>query len=643
MQVNLRWSLAIVATLSALMVSAQSFCPATVGRWGYGPSRVVASSDERVFFGSGTFLHVAEIRPDGEVEILAELELPDIAADIEVRDGIAYIAALNAGLLMVDVAEPTSPVLVGRLDTPGKARRVALDGDIALIADLGGGLRIVDIGDPEAPRELSSMVFEYGVGEAVPIGGYAYVSSFPAIRIIDISRPSDPVSVGSFQPSTFVNVITIHDNLALIGTSFRGLQIYDATHPNDPVWLGEYNNFEDEYEAIAVHGDHVILGPFDVSVLDISDPTHPVETTFRSTGSSGNKARGLAMVGDLLVVAHEGDGLLVYDFSSGRYLSEKGSYDVPRRGDAIAVSGSKVYLGSDSENGDGIRVFSTDRPPVPDLLGATVDFDPARGFRDLVVVDDLLYSAPALTVIDVSDPEAPHPAAYLDDWASAIEVSEGHLFTTTITYFDPSSLRVYDLSDPLSPVLIGSASVPGKSTDLAVDGDLAFVVSTDAGVGPVGGLHVFDVGNPAEPTLIGSLETPKYATAIALEGAIAYVADSSVVRIVDVSDPSQPFQVGEIQLEGVWPKAVDVEVSDGVALVADSGNGATFYQFVHIIDVSNPMAPRQRSRLRIDTTDIKAVDGLFYIADRSGGFRIIDPNASCPERVVQEIPASHPD
>jgi len=643
MQAVTRVLLCVVIVVCFATAAAGATCGSIVGRWGYGPSRTVATSGDLAYFGSGIYLQVAEIRPDGEVEILAELELPDIAADIEVRDGIAYIAALNAGLLMVDVAEPTSPVLVGRFDTPGKARRVALDGDLALIADIRGGLRLVDIGDPEAPRELSSMVFNYGVVEAVPIGGYAYVATFSAIRIIDISRPSDPVSVGSFQPSTFVNVITIHDHLALIGTSFRGLQIYDATHPTDPVWLGEYNNVEDEYEAIAVHGDHVILGPFDVSVLDVSDPTHPVRTTFRSTGSSGNSARGLAMVGDLLVVANEGDGLLVYDFSSGRYLSERGSYDVPRRGDALAVSGSTVYLGSDLENGDGIRAFDTGPPSESVLLGATADFDPARVFRDLVVADDRLYSAPALTVINVSDPEAPHPVAYLDDQASAIEVSDGRLFTTTITYFDPSSLRVYDLSDPLSPVLIGSASVPGNSTDLAVDGDLAFVVSTDGGVGPAGGLHVFDVGNPAEPTLMGSLETPTSARAIALEGVIAYIADSDILRIVDVSDPSHPIQIGEIQIEGVWPKAVDVAVSDGFALVADSGNGATFNQFVHVIDISNAAAPRHRTRFRVETTDIKAADGLFYIADKDGGFRIFDPNIRCRERFVQEIPASHVD
>lgn len=638
MQTMTRVFLCVVIVVISATAGAVTPCGSTVGRWGYGPSRAVAASEDLVFFGSGIHLMVAEVRAEGEIAILAELELPDIVSEIEVRDGIAYIAASSSGLLLVDVTEPTSPVLVGGLDTPGNALRVALDGDLALIADHRGGLRLVDIGDPEDPREISSMDFSRPVDEAVPIGGYAYVATFSTVRIIDISRPSDPVSVGSFQPNTIVNVITIHGDLALIGTSFRGLQIYDATHPTDPVWLGEHNTVEDEYKAIVVNGDQVFLGPLGVSVLDISNPSDPVRTTHRSTGSNGNYARGLAMVGDLLIVANEGDGLLVFDFSSGQYLSEMGSYDVPRRGNAIAVSGSTVYLGSELENGDGIRAFDTDRPFEPVLLGTTLDLDPATGFRDLVAADDLLYSVPYLTAIDVSDPAAPRPVAYLDAIASAIEFSEGRLFTTTITRFDPSSLRAYDLSDPLAPALIGSVPIPGHSEDLALDGDLAFVVSGDGIDDPAGGLHIFDVGNPAEPALIGTFQTPTSASAIALEGTTAYIADYFVLRIVDISDPSRPFQVGEIRLEGDWPKAIDVAVSGGIALVADSGGDVTYRQYVHVIDVSNPAAPRHRSRLPIDTRDIEAVGGLFYVADRNGGFRIIDPNTPCREPFVQEIP-----
>jgi hypothetical protein len=124
---------------------------------------------------------------------------------------------------------------------------------------------------------------------------------------------------------------------------------------------------------------------------------------------------------------------------------------------------------------------------------------------------------------------------------------------------------------------------------------------------------------------------------------MAFIADSGVVRIVDVSIPSQPLQIGVIQLNADWPTAVDVAVSDGVAFVADAGHDFVHQQYVHIIDVSDPEAPRQRSRLRIDTTDIKAADGLFYIADQAGGFQIIDPNTPCREPFVHELPASLPD
>jgi len=637
MQVMIRGLLCIGIVVCSVTAAARDICGSTVGRWGYGPSRAAAASEHLLFFGSGIYLQVAELGDGAQIEILAELELPDIILDIEVRDGIAHIAASSAGLLLVDVDDPVSPVLVGRTDTPGNALRVALEGDLALVADHRGGLRLVAVGDPRAPRELSSMVFARPVDEAVPVGEYAYVATGSRIEIIDISRPSDPVSVGSFQPNTIVNVITIHENLALIGTSYRGLQIFDATHPTDPVWLGEYDNVEDEYDAVVVHDDHAFLGLIGINVVDISDPTDPARTTYRPTGSPGNYVRGLAILGDLLLAANEGDGLLVFDTSSGEGLPEVASYDVPRKGNALAVSGSTVYLGSDLENGDGIRVFDTERPSEPILLGSTLVLDPANGFRDIAVADGLLYSVPTLTAIDVSDPAAPHPAAYLDDHASAIEFSTGHLFTTTITRFDPSSLRAYDLSDPLAPVLIGSVPVPGHSEDLALDGDLAFVVSGDEIDDPTGGLHIFDVGNPAEPALIGTFQTPTSASAIALEGTTAYIADYFVLRIVDISDPSRPFQVGEIRLEGDWPKAIDVAVSGGIALVADSGGDVTYRQYVHVIDVSNPAAPRHRSRLPIDTKDIEAAGGLFYVADRNGGFRIIDPNTPCRELFVQEI------
>jgi hypothetical protein len=604
---------------------------------------VVASVDDTVYFGSGIYLEVAEIRSGPEIEVLAELELPDIIRDMEIENGVAVIAGADSGLLMIDVNDSLSPTLVGRLDTPDSADRVVLAGDTALIADHHGGLRIVDIRQPSSPHEVASVDFGRPVLEVAATGDTAFVAVHSSIQIIDISRPSAPTVVGAFQHNTQVNAIAIDRDLAFVATNFRGLKIFDISDPRNPVWLGEHDPMESSYYTIVVDGDRAYLGYVGLTALDVSDPTEPVQVSYLGSGNPNNVFRGLALHGDLLVAAAEGDGIRLIRTDSSSGLSEVGSLDVPGRGDRLAVAGTNLYLGSRGERGDGIRVFDIARWSEPVLLGATSDLQTGDSIRDLAVADDVLYVVSLLTAVDVTDPTAPRGAAYLDDRARAIEVSSGDLVAITEPAFEPGALRVYDLGDPLAPSLTGEAPVPGTCMDLDVVGDLAFVVSSDGPADPGGGLSVFDVGDRAAPTRIGALETPVLARAVAVDNSVAYVADTQTVRVIDVSNPSQPRQIGVIRPDADWPTPVDVAVSHGVVLIADSGGDVVHEQYVHIIDVSDPEAPRQRARLRFHTADIVASDGLFFVADQAGGFRVIDPNPRCRRPADPGIQLSHPD
>jgi len=641
----------VFALLSAPIESTAGVCPSAEGRWGYGPSHAVVSFEGRVFFGSGIFLQVAEISPGAEIEIVGGIELPGIIMDIEIRDAIAYIAASDTGLLLVDVSDPTSPALVGRVDTPHTALQVAVVGDIALVADHNSGLRLVDIGDPRAPRELSSLDLEGTAREVAAIGDTAYVWANYQIKIIDISRPLEPRVIGSFLPDTWVNDMTIHQDLAYIATYYEGLKIFDASEPREPVLLGEHNPYSSTYSAVAVHNDRVFLGVEDgidfsgdvaLNTVNVSDPTNPVGTSYLSIGLFGNSIRSLTVHGDLLLAAAEGDGLRVYNTNSGDHLSEAGSYDVPGTGDQLTVSNTILYLGSKGEYGDGVRIFGTDHPSEPALLGATDDLQPAIAIADLAVADDTLYLivddfhrvGPMFTV-DVTDPTSPSGAADTGFEATALDVSNGYLFAV-----EPRALQVYDLSESLAPVLVGSAPVPGECNGIDVDGDLAFVVS-EIEYGDPGGLYIFDVNDKANPMMIGSLEDFAFSKLVAVQNSFAYIADRGHLSVVDVSNPSLPIQVGELHIPSYGPKAIAVE--GDTVLWSLLGSGGDHRQYVHIIDVGNPAAPRRRSRLLIDTSSIEAANGLFYLADKDGGFRIIDPNGPCPAPFVQEIPVSHVD
>ncbi len=83
------------------------------------------------------------------------------------------------------------------------------------------------------------------------------------------------------------------------------------------------------------------------------------------------------------------------------------------------------------------------------------------------------------------------------------------------------------------------------------------------------GLRVIDVSNPAAPVEIGALDTPDCAYDVEVVGDLAYVADSRIsgLRVIDVSNPAAPVEIGA--LDTPESSARDVEVVGGLAYVAD--------------------------------------------------------------------------
>jgi hypothetical protein len=144
-----------------------------------------------------------------------------------------------------------------------------------------------------------------------------------------------------------------------------------------------------------------------------------------------------------------------------------------------------------------------------------------------------------------------------------------------------------------------------------VVGDLAYVADDRSG------LRVIDVSNPAFPAEIGALDTPGNVNDVEVVGDLAYVADgSSGLRTIDVSIPASPVELGALDTPDF---ANDVEAVGDLAYVADGSSG------LRIIDVSNPASPVELGTL--DTSgfanDVEVVGDLAYVAD-GDGLRIID-------------------
>ncbi len=162
----------------------------------------------------------------------------------------------------------------------------------------------------------------------------------------------------------------------------------------------------------------------------------------------------------------------------------------------------------------------------------------------------------------------------------------------------------------------------GMPEGVAVSGAYAYVADGWKG------LRVVDVSNPAQPREVGSYDTPGWAEGVAVSGAYAYVADGGAsLRVVDVSNPAQPREVGFYKTPG---NAVGVAVSGAYAYVADYREG------LRVVDVSNPAQPREVGFY--DTPGYAygvAVSGAYaYVADYREGLRVVDVSNPAQPREV---------
>jgi len=135
------------------------------------------------------------------------------------------------------------------------------------------------------------------------------------------------------------------------------------------------------------------------------------------------------------------------------------------------------------------------------------------------------------------------------------------------------------VSDPERPeVLSGGYHLGFSPRKTAASGDTVFIASTD-------GLRVLDVTDPANPFEEGFLNSPWEPSDLVVENDFAYVAvPEAGLKIIDVSDPANPVEVGSWAT--TW-EAHDLEVSDGLAFVADGVSG------LRVIDVTNAADPTE--------------------------------------------------
>ena len=210
--------------------------PVAMASWDLGDDAVATRVDV-----SGGFAYVAAM--DAGLKIL-DLEAPGadpvtvaiqgLARDVAVYDGYAYVAAGHAGLERVALAG--QPAVDGQVETATTVGGVAVDGEAGRIylAEGRGGLRVLAL---DTLAELGSWSSD-AVHDAWRVDAegdvVALADSRGGLHVLSVANPGQPelwVTFPTLDAGDWMADVRLHDGVAWVATGLEGVRAFDLRDP----------------------------------------------------------------------------------------------------------------------------------------------------------------------------------------------------------------------------------------------------------------------------------------------------------------------------------------------------------------------------------------------------------------------------
>ena len=269
---------------------------------------------------------------------------------VAVQDTFAYLADADSGLRIINIANPTSPIEVGKYSVGAfNAEGVAVQDTFAYVAGwVLGRLRVINVADPTSPSEVG---FENTQSQASAVAlssfgnvTYAYVASTSAgLRIIEVTVPSSPTEVGFYDTPGSALGVAVLDTFVYVADADSGLRIINFANPANPVEVGFYDTPGYAFGVTVVDTfAYVADGGSGLRIINVSDPSSPFEAGFFDTGGLSS---GVTVSGNLAYVGDAFPGLRIFDVSDPTSPTEVGYYDGLGMNYTFeaAVSGNYIY------------------------------------------------------------------------------------------------------------------------------------------------------------------------------------------------------------------------------------------------------------------------------------------------------------
>ncbi len=422
---------------------------------------------------------------------------------LALKDTICFVAA-QAGLLVVNIADPRAPYLVDTLPTSW-LRDVEVKGNLLFCA---GDTELL-IYDAKTFERLGGydagyLAFGVGVGESIALVCRGQQMD---VHVLNISNPRGPVYRGRFSAQNGPQDAVVGGNWGFVGVWSRDLICADLANPASPVLRGRVFR-PGELNGAWRCGDLVVTADrwYGVSVVDVSDIEHPVELGHCSL--SGWPRR--LVVRDSVAYVANYDGLACVGISNPARPQLLGQVATPYYTYKVTLGDTVAYVAEREWNPyhGSLHCISIANPRAPRILGT---YSTNGGGVEAVAhrVDDYCYV-----------------------------VSQG---------WNLNEFAIVNVSNPATPYRVGGCNTNGYPIDVDAYGDYAYVLITS----PNQRIEVISIVDTLAPQIVAEYTLQRSPIALYLK--YPYLCVSYYyygIEVFDVSDPLGIRSVGTFNTSG---------------------------------------------------------------------------------------------
>ncbi|MBI4713859.1 prepilin-type N-terminal cleavage/methylation domain-containing protein [Candidatus Uhrbacteria bacterium] len=504
-----------------------------------------------------------------------------IALDFDVPNDILYILSTNTSgyeFVAIDVSNvsASAPTIIGGYDLAGlTATDLAVHDGYAYIATNDNAqeiivinvitMTVVNIIDIEGSDDVSGVA---ATGNLLAIArdeeAYFYDISNPEGSLTQLAETELEGNLSDVAVSGTHAFFVGDDN----NEEFFVVRLSDFTEVNSYNLSGSY-----DVNTVEIVGTNAYIGRQngtgdDLHSLDISNPEGTITQTASLDVGASVFDIGLDGVEDYIFLTTDDNAkeLIVVKrstFAQSSFLDLVGN-DNAR---AVVNYGAHLYVGTDNNTQDFI-ILQTE-------LG---------GWGSAAVVGDV-------DKLGSQDP-------------TSIVIQTGFAYIATSENPSQPELFIYDISIPTSPVYLGAFEVGSTINDFVVQGDFAYLSTTDDNRE----LDIVDVGNKASPSREGSFnaEGSTDGNSVAVSGSTVYLGrlqDSGAeFLVINTATLSSPTLSGFLE---IGADVNDLKVDNTEVYAATSANTSELV----VINVSNPSSPSIQ-----DTQDLSGTENGMSIA-----------------------------